>query len=78
MFPQEHDSTLAKCVSGAELAQVMVKMLVHSAAPVLGSECSEKWMRMFSDLRLSTLMEEPYVTFKLLLLPHKIAPVGDD
>ena len=57
---------------GAELAQVVIEMLVHSPAPLLRSECAKERMWMPGTLRLTALVELPNLFPQLLLFTKKV------
>ena len=56
----------------AELAQVVVKMLVSSAAPFLRSQRAKERMRMPSTRRFPAFTEPPNLYPELFLLPKKV------
>lgn len=57
--------------SRAELPQVMIQMLVHSATPVLRRKGAKKRMRMPGAVPFSTLVELAHLHLKLFLFSKK-------
>ena len=75
--PQVNRYDRTKIRSRAELPQVMIQVFVHSATPVLWSECAEKGMRVPSTLRFPALVKLPHFSLVLLPLARKVALIRD-
>jgi len=75
-FPYRFDPTLSR--SHIKLAQVMVEVLVHSSAPLVWREQTEKGMRMLCALRFPALMKLPDTNFELVLFTAEISLIGYD
>jgi hypothetical protein len=63
---------------GAELAQVVVQMLVGAATPLGWSEFAEEGMGMAGALDFATFEELLHLATKLFLFLEKIAEIGAD
>jgi hypothetical protein len=61
---------------GAELAEVVIQMFVHSAAPLLRTERAKERMGMAGTLRFPALMKPPNLCQKLFLFAKKIPLIG--
>jgi hypothetical protein len=66
------------CWLGAELAQVVVEVFVHAAAPFLRREFSEKGMGMTGALGFSAFVKLADFGTELLLFALKIAGAGEN
>src|SRR5271165_2802184 len=65
-------------ISHAELAEVVVQVFVHAAAPGLRRKRTKEGMRMPCALPFPALMKLAQLEFQLFLLASKIAGIGDD
>jgi hypothetical protein len=69
MTPYSESDPLLLC---DELAQVMIQMLVRSAAPLLGSERTKERMGVSCTLRFPTLGELMHLCPQLFLVSKKV------
>ena len=64
--------------SGAELAEVVIEVLVHAAAPLLRSERSEEGMGMAGAVPFPAVMKLTNLLAELFLFAGKVALTGDN